>query len=74
MVAGLRGARLLRGFRGAPPADIGALEAAVGALSRYALANAAALETLEINPLLVLPAGEGVVAVDALATLRRAPA
>ena len=74
MIAGLRGARLLRGFRGAPPADIGALEAAVGALSRYALANAATLETLEINPLLVLPAGEGVVAVDALATVRRAPA
>jgi len=74
MIAGLRGARLLRGFRGAPPADTPALEAAVGALSRYALANAAALETLEINPLLVLPAGEGVVAVDALATLRRAPA
>ncbi len=74
MIAGLRGARLLRGFRGAPPADTPALEAAVGALSRYALANAATLETLEINPLLVLPAGEGVVAVDALATLRRAPA
>jgi acyl-CoA synthetase (NDP forming) len=70
MVAGLRGARLLAGFRGAPPADAAALERAICALSELGLARAAEIETLEVNPLLVLPRGEGVVAVDALAVLR----
>lgn len=70
MVAGLRGARLLAGFRGAPPADVAALECAICALSSLGLARAAEIETLEVNPLLVLPRGEGVVAVDALAVLR----
>ena len=70
MVAGLRGARLLAGFRGAPPADVAALERAICALSSLGLTRAAEIETLEVNPLLVLPRGEGVVAVDALAVLR----
>ncbi len=70
MVAGLRGDKLLAGFRGAPPADVPALESAICALSALGLARAAEIETLEVNPLLVLPRGEGVVAVDALAVLR----
>ena len=65
-IAPLRLARLLAGFRGKPPADIDALvAAAAGFGARFAAATPAA-EEFEINPLLVLPAGRGVVAVDAL--------
>jgi succinyl-CoA synthetase beta subunit len=73
MLGQLRGIRLLRGFRGAPAADEAALAEAIVALSAYALRRSDVLETLEINPLLVLPAGQGVVALDALATLRGEP-
>ncbi len=70
MLGRLRGIRLLRGFRGTPRADEAALAEAIVALSSYALRRSDVLETLEINPLLVLPAGQGVVALDALATIR----
>jgi acetate---CoA ligase (ADP-forming) len=73
MLGQLRGIRLLRGFRGAPAADEAALAEAIVTLSAYALRRSDVLETLEINPLLVLPAGQGVVALDALATLRGEP-
>lgn len=66
MVAELRGAALLAGHRGAPPADVEALVRAVLAVSRLAEANADRVATIEINPLRVLPQGEGVVALDAV--------
>ncbi len=64
MIDDVRAARLLAGLRGAPPADRRAL---VDALLRVAwLAHACPqVSELDINPLLVLPDGEGVVAVDA---------
>ncbi|WP_291296091.1 acetate--CoA ligase family protein [Elioraea sp.] len=63
MVAGAPLAQL-HGFRGRPAGDLAALADAVVAFSRIAaLANVA---EAEINPLLVKPAGEGVVALDAL--------
>ncbi|MGE5333153.1 MAG: acetate--CoA ligase family protein [Nitrososphaerota archaeon] len=64
MIDEVRAARLLAGLRGAPPADRQAL---VDALLRVGwLAHASPqLSELDINPLLVLPEGEGVVAVDA---------
>ncbi len=73
MLGQLRGIRLLRGFRGAPAVDEAALAEAIVALSAYALRRSDVLETLEVNPLLVLPAGQGVVALDALAALRGEP-
>jgi acyl-CoA synthetase (NDP forming) len=57
MIRGLRGAPLLAGARGRPPADIAAAAEAVAALSRFALAAGPRLRSAEINPLLVLPAG-----------------
>jgi len=60
----LRGKRLLEGFRGAPPADIEALVSA--ALGVAALAQARDLSEIEINPLIVLPQGQGAVAVDCI--------
>lgn len=59
-----KGYRLLAGFRGAPPADVGALVEAVVNVSRL-LHAFPEIEELDINPLMVLPDGKGCVAVDA---------
>jgi acyl-CoA synthetase (NDP forming) len=64
MVESLRGAPLLRGARGAPTADEAALVEAIVRFSRAAAALPADVATVEINPLLVRPAGQGVAAVD----------
>jgi hypothetical protein len=70
MVEELKAARLLRGFRGAPPADIPALVDAVVAFAAMAGAAGERLLEAEINPLFVLPEGQGARAVDGLAVLR----
>ena len=56
MLDGLRCAPLLHGARGRAPLDVAAAAAALVALSRVAAAHPEVAE-LEINPLLVLPAG-----------------
>jgi acetate---CoA ligase (ADP-forming) len=66
MVSEVKGARLLRGFRGSPPADIDALVDVLVQVSHLAVHLEGELTELDINPLLVLPAGQGVKAVDAL--------
>src|SRR3546814_18078523 len=55
---------LLDGWRGAPDADVAAAARAIATLSALAAANADTVETIEINPLRVLPAGQGVLALD----------
>ena len=72
MIDEVKGARLLRGFRGAPPADIDALADALTLVSQMAVQLEGSLSELDINPLLALPAGRGVKAVDALAIIRSA--
>ena len=67
MIDEVKGARLLRGFRGAPPADIDALADTLALVSQMAVQLEGSLSELDINPLLALPAGRGVKAVDALA-------
>ncbi len=57
---------LLQGFRGQDAADVDAIVEAVQALAEFAESNRDRLMELDINPLLVLPNGCGVVAVDAL--------
>ena len=66
MIEETRGAALLRGFRGSPPADVAALADALVKLSWLAADLGDLFTALEINPLMVRPAGQGVVAVDAL--------
>ena len=66
MIAELAGARVLEGARGRPRCDIDALAAAVAALSRFAAAHAEVVESVDVNPFVVLPEGEGGLAVDAL--------
>jgi acetyl-CoA synthetase len=67
----LKVSKLLAGFRGKPAGDVPALVATVLACTRYAEANLNALLELDINPVIVRPAGLGAVAVDAL--IRLAP-
>jgi acetyl-CoA synthetase len=62
---------LLHGYRGTSPGDVDALIEAVAAIAAYALAHAARLQALDVNPILVLPRGQGVVAVDALVYLSK---
>ena len=66
MIGEVKGRVLLRGVRGQPPADEDALAAALAALSVYAARHADGIESIDINPLLVLPRGRGVQALDAL--------
>lgn len=73
MLAALKGARLLEGVRGAPPADLGALAALMVSLSRFAADHAAEVEEVDLNPVLAHPRGGGVTVVDAL-VVRRASA
>ncbi len=70
MIDGVKGARLLRGFRGSPPADIDALAHALVRVSHLAVHLEGDLSELDINPLMALPQGQGVKAVDALALFR----
>jgi len=66
MIREIKGHAILQGARGAPPADVQALAKALSALSIFAVANADKLESVDINPFLVLPKGKGAVALDAL--------
>ena len=66
MLQELQGFPLLTGARGRPPGDVDALAAALAALSRFAAAHAGQLQSAELNPVVVRPAGQGVVALDAL--------
>jgi acetate---CoA ligase (ADP-forming) len=67
MIAEVRGLAPLAGYRGRPRGDLDALAHAIVALSR--LAEDASIAEAEINPLMVLAVGEGIVAVDALVKL-----
>ncbi|MGR3375478.1 acetate--CoA ligase family protein [Salipiger abyssi] len=60
---------LLQGFRGAPKADIDALVKAAVGLGDMILRTPALAEA-EVNPVLVRPEGQGLVAVDFLGTTR----
>ncbi|HMA70016.1 MAG TPA: acetate--CoA ligase family protein [Xanthobacteraceae bacterium] len=68
MIAEVRGLALLTGYRGKPAGDIATLADAVVALSRLA-AEPAVIE-VEVNPLIVRPEGQGVVAVDVVVRMR----
>jgi acyl-CoA synthetase (NDP forming) len=65
MVESLRGAPLLRGARGRPPADLAALTGAIVRFSELAADLPPEVAAVEINPLLVRPAGQAIMMVDA---------
>jgi acyl-CoA synthetase (NDP forming) len=65
-VSGLRVDRLLRGFRGAPEADLEALLDAVLGIQKFVCAHAADVQELDVNPLMICAKGHGAVAADVL--------
>ncbi|WP_135467723.1 acetate--CoA ligase family protein [Crenalkalicoccus roseus] len=70
LLAGLKGAALLKGVRGAPPADVEALVGLMVRLGRFAGDFAEDIEEIDLNPVIVHPAGEGLTVVDALVVRR----
>jgi acyl-CoA synthetase (NDP forming) len=70
MVGELKGGALLHGVRGQPRADKAALVSALVRLSEFAAAEGERLESIDINPFLVLPEGQGGLALDALIATR----
>jgi acetate---CoA ligase (ADP-forming) len=66
MLAELKAAPLLNGFRGAAKADIGALSQLISQVSVLAERYSGEISEIEINPVLVHPEGQGVAIVDAL--------
>jgi acyl-CoA synthetase (NDP forming) len=66
LIGELRGAALLDGVRGAKPADKAALAELMVALSRFAADHAEQIAEIDLNPVIVHEAGEGLSVVDAL--------
>ena len=66
MVDSLAGCRLLDGVRGAPACDVDALCDAIVRLAWLALDFSADIAELDINPVIVLPRGQGLKIADAL--------
>lgn len=66
MVSEVNALKPLTGLRGKPRGDLEALAQAVSALSQLALRPDLRVHEAEVNPLLVMPQGQGVAAVDAL--------
>jgi hypothetical protein len=58
--------KALAGYRGKPAGDLDALAKALVALSQLAVLDGPTVAEAEVNPLIVRPKGEGVMAVDAL--------
>ena len=69
MIGELKSAPLLSGFRGRPVADVEALINAMLAFSSMVSSIGTSLQEAEINPLFVLPRGEGVKAADGVAVV-----
>jgi acyl-CoA synthetase (NDP forming) len=66
MVRAIKAFPLLDGARGRPKADVAALEALILDVSRMAMDLRDRVTELDLNPVRVMPAGAGVVALDAL--------
>jgi acyl-CoA synthetase (NDP forming) len=72
MIRSIKAFPILDGARGRPKADLEALADALVRLAALAVDLQDSIAEIDINPLIVLPAGQGVVAVDALFKPKRA--
>ncbi len=70
MISETGAASLLQAYRGRPAADREALIACLHALADFATVEAEALAEIDLNPIKVLPAGEGCRVLDALIVTR----
>lgn len=66
MIGEVRALKAMTGLRGKPRGDLEALAQTVSALSQLALRPELGVAEAEVNPLLVMEEGKGVMAVDAL--------
>jgi acetate---CoA ligase (ADP-forming) len=66
MIRSIKGFPLLDGARGRKKCDQAALAKALSKLSIFAAANRDLLASIDINPVVVLPEGQGVAALDAV--------
>ena len=71
MISEVAGSRLLQVFRGTLKADVEALVDVLVSVSHMAASLEGTISELDINPLSVLPQGQGVKALDALIAIRR---
>jgi acyl-CoA synthetase (NDP forming) len=70
MLRGLKSARLLDGFRGAPPIDITPAAELIANLSRAALAYRERIAEMELNPVILHEDGSGLTIADALILMK----
>ena len=71
MLGELKADKLLRGFRGAPKADVAALAKLISEVSVLAARLGDRVADIELNPVLVHPEGQGVTIVDALVVRKK---
>ena len=64
----LKSAALFHGFRGAPALDVAAVAVLIGRLGQV-LRGTPAIREIDLNPVIVYPQGQGVLALDALMLL-----
>jgi hypothetical protein len=72
MIRSIRGAPLLLGARGRPPADIAALALMLARLSVFAHQAGPRLRSIDLNPVFALP--DGAYAADAVIEIGEEPA
>ena len=70
MIRGIKGYRLLSGYRGHPPADVTALEEVLLRISRL-VEEVPEISELDLNPIFALPPGQGCRIVDARICVER---
>lgn len=69
MIRSIKGAPLLLGARGRPVADVPALAKTLSRLSAFAVAAGPRLQSIDLNPVIAMPEGQGAYAVDAVIDL-----
>jgi acetate---CoA ligase (ADP-forming) len=69
LVRGIRGVRLLEGYRGHPPADLASVQEVVLRLSRLA-EEVPEIGEIDLNPIFAFPSGEGCRVADARVRVR----
>lgn len=70
MIGEVRALQTVTGLRGKPRGDLAALAQAISALSQLAVRQELGILEAEVNPMMVMREGEGVLAVDALMVRR----
>jgi len=71
MIEELKGRKLLKGFRGRPPADIDQLVETILRVGRLAYDLRSRVIEMDLNPVIVRPQNQGAIALDALVVLNK---